>query len=188
MNVDTLNEGGGEGHQLITINECGEAKYECEVGAALICDKSMGKATPSSRNATVRKPETECGVMNGTESHELKKLESGNMNISGCEFKKGGMCKIHQIKGEKIVTKIKEWVKKKNGLFGYVSKQQTTYRCSRRATIVGQPSPTDARDPIRELDSGLRLGVNLPGNNITWDCGVDKGGAGANPEKSESLE
>ena len=56
---------------------------------------SMGKATPSSRNATVRKPETECGLRNGTESHELKKLESGNMNISGCEFKKGGRCTVY---------------------------------------------------------------------------------------------
>ena len=83
------------------------------------------------------------------------------------------------------MTKIKEWVKK-NGLFGYVSRQQTTYKCSRRAAILGQPSPTDARDTMRELDSGLRLGINLPEDNLTWDCGMDKGGAGANLEKSES--
>ena len=105
-----------------------------------------------------------------------------------CVFKKGGMCKIHQVKGEKIVTKTKEWVKKKNGLFGYVSKQQTTYRCSRRAAIVGQPSPTKAGDTRKELDSGLRLGENLPGDNLRWDCGVDLGRAGAYQEKSESIE
>ena len=85
------------------------------------------------------------------------------------------------------MTKIKEWVKK-NGLFGYVSRQQTTYKCSRRAAILGQPSPTDARDTMRELDSGLRLGQILPGDNPNWMCGVDIGGAGAIKDKSESSE
>ena len=51
---------------------------------------------------------------------------------------------------------------------------------------MGQPSPTDARDTMRELDSGLRLGENLPGDNLVWDCVVDIGRAGANLEESES--
>ena len=105
-----------------------------------------------------------------------------------CEFKRGGMCKIHLVRGEKIVTKSKEWVKKKNGLFGYVTKQLTTYKCSRSADIEGPPNPTIARVTMTELDSGLRLGENLPGDNLSWECGVGIGGAGANKDESESLK
>ena len=53
---------------------------------------------------------------------------------------------------------------------------------------MGQPSQTIARETRNELDSGLRLGENLPGDNLNWDCGVDIGGAGAKKDKSESSE
>ena len=86
------------------------------------------------------------------------------------------------------MTKSKEWVKMKNGLFGYVTKQLTTYRCSRSAVFVGQPSPTIVSESGTELDSGLRLGQILPGDNPNWVCGVDIGGAGAIKDKSESSE
>ena len=39
------------------------------------------------------------------------------------------------------VEQWKDWVQKKNGHYGYVSKQQTTYRCSGSAVDVGQSSP-----------------------------------------------
>ena len=127
-----------------------------------------------------------CGgqcVNSGTECEKIPEVMKND-----CEFKKGGVCKTHLVKGEKIVTKSKEWVRKKDGLFGYVTKQQTTYRCSRSAVIVGQPSPTIARETRNELDSGLWLGKSLPGDNLNWDCGVDIGGSGAKKEKSESSE
>ena len=124
---------------------------------------------------------TELEKMNcGTECEIIKKNE--------CEFKRGGMCKTHLVKGMKIVTKTKEWMKMKNGLFGYVTKQLTTYRCSRSAVIMGQPSPTIGRVTGKELDSGLWLGENLPGDNPNWECGVDVGGAGTIKDKSESSE
>ena len=123
---------------------------------------------------------------------EFGKMNSGtkceSIDMNECEFKRGGMCKTHLVKGMKVVTKSKEWVKMKNGLFGYVTKQLTTYRCSRSAVFMGQPSPTIVSESGTELDSGLRLGQILPGDNPNWVCGVDIGGAGAIKDKSESSE
>ena len=87
-----------------------------------------------------------------------------------------------------MVTKTREWVKRKNGLYGYVTKQLTTFKCSGSAVLRGHPSPTVVEENETEVDSGLELGLNLnlPGDNPNWGCSVDTGGAGANKEKSES--
>ena len=45
-----------------------------------------------------------------------------------CQFTRG-KCTIHKLKGDKIVTKRKKWVLKKNGLYGYSTTRVVTYRC-----------------------------------------------------------
>ena len=59
-------------------------------------------------------------------------LSAGTDNdtsVGMCSYKKGGMCTFHLTKGSKKTIKWKEWTQKKNGLFGYVSRQKTEYVC-----------------------------------------------------------
>ena len=171
---DTI-EGNTIENEPLTTPSCGE-NCEHETGESHVGGTMGVRSDGQSVNQG-----TEFEKMNrGTECEKIMKND--------CEFKRGGMCKTHLVRGEKIVTKSREWVKKKNGLFGYVTKQLTTYRCSRSAVIEGPLSPTIARETMTELDSGLRLGEILPGDNLSWDCGAGLGGAVANKDKSESLE
>ena len=50
-------------------------------------------------------------------------------DLRKCEFKRGGMCKTHQIIGQKIVIPSVEWRKDKSGLYKYVKTQKTKYIC-----------------------------------------------------------
>ena len=61
-------------------------------------------------------------------------------------------------------------------------------QCNSVLNRVVKFSPTIARETKKELDSGLRLGEKLPGDNLNWDCWVDIGGAGAKKDESESSE
>ena len=86
----------------------------------------------------------------------MKKITNLEERIQNNDvLKRGGICKTHGIQGVKLVTKLKDWVQKKNGLYEYVSKQQTTYRCSGSAVDVVQSSPTNVMNTSRELDRGL---------------------------------
>ena len=49
---------------------------------------------------------------------------------------------IHKLKGEKIVTKIKKWVQKKNGLYGYSTTRMVTYHCNLGVTVQNSISDT----------------------------------------------
>ena len=130
---------------------------------------------PSSGESMTRDDQS---VNGGTNTEKINGVQNE------CDFKRGGMCRIHMVRGTKVVTKTREWVKRKNGLYGYVTKQLTTYKCSRSAVLRGHPSPTVVEENGTGVDSGLGLGLNLPGDNL--GCSVDTGGAGANKEKSES--
>ena len=58
------------------------------------------------------------------------KLGGGRVSTNDmkkCEFKRGGMCKTHQIIGKKIVIPSLDWKKDKSGLYKYVRSQQTKY-------------------------------------------------------------
>ena len=66
-----------------------------------------------------------------------------NMNMnenreSNCEFKRGGICKVHNTQGSKYWIPTKTWKKKSNGSYGYVSGRRVGYRCS--STQFLQPS------------------------------------------------
>ena len=135
---------------------------------------SGGESTQLSSGESMTKDDQ--NVNGGTNSEKMNDVQNE------CDFKRGGMCRIHMVRGTKVVTKTREWVKRKNGLYGYVTKQLTTYKCSGSAVLRGHPSPTVVEENVTGVDSGLELGLNLPGDNL--GCSVDTGGAGAN--KSES--
>ena len=46
-----------------------------------------------------------------------------------CVFKRGGLCKIHGIVGQKDTRSGKKWGAKKNGIFGWVTSKSTVYIC-----------------------------------------------------------
>ena len=49
--------------------------------------------------------------------------------VCECVFKRGGLCKIHGIVGQKVTRSGKKWVAKKNGIFGSVTSKSTVYIC-----------------------------------------------------------
>ena len=65
-----------------------------------------------------------------------------SMMTEECEFKRGGMCVTHGMEGVKNVTKWQEWGLKKNGMYGYLPRQKTTYRCGGKPVLAGYLSPT----------------------------------------------
>ena len=77
-----------------------------------------------------------------------------NENSQECEFTRKGMCKIHNIKGNRMEAKTKKWKKKKFG-YGWVTTTTIRYSCS--LDSVGQ---------IRsENDSQVQHSDLSPGNN-----------------------
>ena len=66
---------------------------------------------------------------------EAAPSEAENLNIDGkletktpCTFVRG-VCKKHNMKGEKVITKKRSWVMKKTGLAGWSTSRTVTYRC-----------------------------------------------------------
>ena len=148
MNIVKLKEGGSNEYLITTYSmsneECGETKHEC----AIKCEESMGKTAPSVRNVSMRKPGTECGLRNATESHEPRKLEmivrkSESENVPECEFKKGGRCIVHDCVGRKSTTTKKVWTKKRDGGYGWTTRQQTTYKCQYEGVTVSDRNLPD---------------------------------------------
>ena len=63
---------------------------------------------------------------------EAAPSEAENLNNDGthtpCTFIRG-VCKKHNLKGEKVITKKRSWVMKKTGLAGWSTSRTVTYRC-----------------------------------------------------------
>ena len=94
---------------------------------------------------------------------------SSSMINEECVFKRGGMCVTHEMQGVKDVTKWQEWELKKNGMYGYLSKQKTMYRCGGKPVLAGYLSPTKAlrNDEVVQQTTGgknTESGRNLPGD------------------------
>ena len=83
-------------------------------------------------------------------------MRGGTSEDQLCLFYRG-RCMIHKLKGEKIVTKVKKWVQKKNGLFGYSTTRIVTYHCNHGVTV--QNSTSDADNDLGLSQSPVREGV-----------------------------
>ena len=83
----------------------------------------------------------------------------------------------HDVRGEKSGISKESWGRKKDGVYGWIYKKQTVYRCSFMATEVGAQSPTEKKN--REMVSSTQ-GLDDQTTETTLDriSGVDIGGAG----------
>ena len=140
--------------------------------------ESGGTVTPSSEKK---------GKQNGMEGEGNTKttFEDNNLNgTNGCEFKRGGVCKKHGVKGIRSVKSTKVWNKKKDGMFAWVWKKQTVYTCAVEPDIRGHPSPTSGMATENDIST---QGMEKQTNGTT--CGVFSGeiitGAGANLDRTE---
>ena len=93
---------------------------------------------------------------------DADKLGGGRVSTNDknkCEFKRGGMCKTHQIIGQKIVIPSVEWRKDKSGLYKYVKTQKTKYICKVKSLSNEAPNISTSADSqeLQDLDntSGL---------------------------------
>ena len=111
---------------------------------------------------------------------QLNLVESGG----GCEFKRGGMCKKHGVKGTRTVKSTKVWNKRKDGTFAWVCKKQTIYTCAVEPDNREHPSPTSGMVTENDIST---LGVGNQTNGTTCEVisGVVMTGAGANLDRTE---
>ena len=95
-----------------------------------------------------------------------------------------GMCKKHGVKGTKSVISTKVWSKRKDGIFAWLWKKQTMYKCTVEPGIVERPSPTSCM--VIENDISTQ-GMEKQTNGTTCEVisGVVITGAGANLDKKE---
>ena len=92
-----------------------------------------------------------------------------NTSMEACTFKKGGMCRIHLLKGTKKTIKWSEWSQKKNGLFGYVSRQKTEYVChfsGGASSNCGHLETKSHFDGVAESNSSIS-GIGMMGTQTT---------------------
>ena len=154
---------------------------EVEAKKQLDLVESGGTVTPSSKNK---------GQQNGMEGEGNTKTTfddnnlNGNDNQNGCEFKRGGMCKKHGVKGTRTVKSTKVWNKRKDGTFAWVWKKQTVYTCAVEPDNREHPSPTSGM--VTESDIST-LGMENQTNGTTCEVfsGVVITGAGASLDRIE---
>ena len=87
-------------------DEC-EQRKECELGVP----SSGEECKPAANNVRM----TTCMME--------------DVNVKECVWSKKGVCKTHNIAGRKVCKTFNEWKLKKNGLYGYVRRQKTSYIC-----------------------------------------------------------
>ena len=63
------------------------------------------------------------------ETGTTKNVKGVHETIRECEWGVRGWCKVHLMYGEKTVQNVRNWTKKKNGLFGWVTSKKTSYQC-----------------------------------------------------------
>ena len=109
--------------------------------------------------------------------------QNGNIDSNVCEFKRGGMCKKHGVKGSRTVKSTKVWNKRKDGTFAWVWKKQTIYTCAVEPDSRERPSPTSGM--VTESDiSTLGVGNQTKGATCEVFSGVVTR-AGANLDRTE---
>ena len=52
-----------------------------------------------------------------------------SMDQQDCVFKRGGLCVNHGVVGTRYKENSKEWTKKKNGIYGWVTRTRIKYVC-----------------------------------------------------------
>ena len=80
-------------------------------------------------------------VCNTQDVISMNEVEGGGSVEQPCEFKRG-ICKTHNIKGNKTVVKSKKWAAKKTG-FGWVTSSKVTYTCNLARAMSSNPSTTE---------------------------------------------
>ena len=168
----------------LTLNTC-ESQVSC-VGTS----PSVGQSLQHKQ--CVRKPATwdmvaDTARVNGTDYDDTEI----------CTFKRGGLCTIHDVLGTKNTTVWKEWMKKKNGLFGFVKKQRTDYVCHFSGganTNYGHHEIASRSRGVAKSNSGkpgLRTGIQtskpaLGGNTGKLDDSTVSGISGADETQTGS--
>ena len=123
----------------------------------------------------------------------------------GCSFKRGGQCIKHAVIGTKNITTWHEWTKTKNGLYGNVKRQKTSYVChfSRGANSNYGHLETDSRSSgvAESNSSNSSLEMGMPTNtsalggiseysdNTTFSgiSGVDNNWPGCDKSESQRI-
>ena len=82
-------------------------------------------------------------TLGGSQDDNMK-VES-MIEDSICKFKKGGECIKHGIKGTRILTIKKVWEAKKNGLWGYRVRKQTSWQCT--TGVSERPESDSCQNP-----------------------------------------
>ena len=72
---------------------------------------------------------------------------------TGCTFKRGGLCIIHNLRGTRVEDKMSVWTKKKNGMFGWVKKTKVRYVCQNDGVAKSD-------DVIRDTGPGMKTRVD----------------------------
>ena len=74
---------------------------------------------------------------------------------TGCTFKRGGLCIIHNLRGTRVEDKMSVWTKKKNGMFGWVKKTKVRYVCQNDG--VAKPVRLESHDSgVAKSDDVIR--------------------------------
>ena len=63
---------------------------------------------------------------------------------TGCTFKRGGLCNIHNVRGTRVEDRVSVWTKKKNGMFGWTKRTKVRYVCQNDG--VAKPVRLESQD------------------------------------------
>ena len=90
-----------------------------------------------------------------------------------------GVCKQHNLKGSRMVTKTKVWRQKKHG-YGWVTVSRVTYTCSYSGmktslSDAGLSSMGTSTSPVSVDEKGEPSSNNILGNIIGQSSGARKG-------------
>ena len=106
------------------------------------------------------------------------KMVGGYKRVVQCEFVRG-VCKQHNLKGSRMVTKTKVWRQKKHG-YGWVTVSRVTYTCSYSGmktslSDAGLSSMGTSTSPVSVDEKGEPSSNNILGNIIGQSSGARKG-------------
>ena len=79
---------------------------------------------PAARGETTQIDEGDIDTIKASKPEGIQKT------VTECNFKRGGMCVTHNVKGSKIPGSRKAWAKRKDGTFGWIYKKTIKYVCS----------------------------------------------------------
>ena len=109
-----------------------------------------------------------------------------DFNDEKCEFKRGGYCLRHKIRGSKSISTSQVMIQKKDGMYGWVTRRKTIYRCEMEPTKRLHQSPTDCEVKKNYISTqGLEKRTTNVGITSERISGVGLTWAGANLDRND---